>query len=55
MMSNQDMKNMDFSDDSDHDFKSTEMLHDIHDGSQTHPKFNKSEACYKIRDHVRQR
>ena len=31
------------------------MLHDIRDGSQTHPNINKREARYKIRDRVRQR
>ena len=31
------------------------MLHDIRDGSQTHPNVNKREAPYKICDRVRQR
>ena len=31
------------------------MLHDIHDGSQTHPKVNKREAHCKIRDLSKQR
>ena len=31
------------------------MLEDIHDGSQTHPNVNRSEARYKIRDNIRQR
>ena len=30
------------------------MLEEIRDGSQTHPTVNKREACYKIRDRVRQ-
>ena len=30
------------------------MLEDIRDGSQTHLNINKREACYKIRDRVRQ-
>ena len=33
-----------YGDESDHDFISTEMLHDIHDGSQNHPNVNKREA-----------
>ena len=41
-------------DESDHDLISTEMLEDIRDGSQTHPKVNRKEARYKIRDHIRQ-
>ena len=55
MMSKQDMENIDSSDESDHDLISTEMLEDICDRRQTNPNFNKSEARYKIRDHVRQR
>ena len=31
------------------------MLEDIRDGSQTHPKVDKRDAHYKIRDRVRQR
>ena len=31
------------------------MLEDIRDGSQTHPKNNRREARYKIRDRIRQR
>ena len=55
MMSEQDMDNLDSSDESDHDLISTEMLKDIPDGSQTHPNVNKKEARYKIRDRVRQK
>ena len=55
MMSEKDMDAINFGDDSDHDIISTEMLHDICDGSQTHPNVNKREARYKIRDHIRQR
>ena len=54
MMSKQDMENLNSSDDSDHDLISTEMLHDIRDGSHTHPNVNRREARYKIRDCVRQ-
>ena len=55
MMSEQDMDNIDSSDESDHDLISTEMLDDICDGSQTHPNVNKRETRYKICDRVRQR
>ena len=54
MMSEQDMENLDSNKESDHDLISTEMLEDIREGSQTHPNVNKREACYKIRDCVRQ-
>ena len=55
MMSEQDMENISSGDESDHDIISTEMLEDIRDGSQTHPNVNRREACYKIRDRIRQR
>ena len=55
MMSEQDMENLDSNEKSDHDLISTEMLEDIHDGSQTHPNVNKREAHYKIRDRFRQK
>ena len=40
-MSKQDMENIDYSDESDSDLISTEMLEDIRDGSQTHTKVNR--------------
>ena len=52
-MSEQDMENLDSSDESDHDIISTEMLHSICDRIQTHLNVNKREAHYKIRDCVR--
>ena len=55
MMSKQDMKNLNSSDESDHDLISTEILEDIRDGSKTHPNVNKREARYEIRDRVRQK
>ena len=55
MMREQDMDNIDFNENSDHDLISTEMLEDICDVSQTHPNVNKMEASYKIRDRGRQR
>ena len=55
MMSKQDMENLDSNEESDHDLISTEMLEDIHDGSQTHPIVNKREARYEIRDRIRRK
>ena len=45
---------MDSSYESEHDLISTEMLEDIRYGSHTHPNVNRREACYKIRDHIKQ-
>ena len=55
MMSEQDMDAMNYSDESDHDLISTEVLEDICDWSQTHSNDNWIEARYKIRDRIRQR
>ena len=41
MMIKQDMENINSGDESDHDLISTDMLEDIHDGSQTHPNVNR--------------
>ena len=46
---------MDFGDESDNDNIFTEMLEEIHDGIQSHPKTNRREAHYKIRDRIKQR
>ena len=46
---------MDSGYESDHYLISTEMLEDIHDGSQSHTRVNQREARYKIRDHISQR
>ena len=46
---------MDSCDESDHDIISTEMLEDIHDGSQTHPDVIKREERYKICDCIKER
>ena len=45
---------MDSGDYSDDGPISKEMLEDIRDGSQFHPKVNRIEARYKIRDHIKQ-
>ena len=44
----------DYSNNSDHDIISTEMLENICDGSQSHPNINRIESCYKICDLIRQ-
>ena len=46
----QDMDAINPGDESDHDLISTEILEDICDGIQTHPKVNRRESRYKIRD-----
>ena len=46
---------MDAGYDSDHYPIYTEMLEDIHDGSQYHPSVNRIEARYKIHDCIKQR
>ena len=48
------MENLDSNEQSDHDIIYTEMLEDIHDGSQTHLKVNRGEACYKIHGRIKQ-
>ena len=55
MMRKQDMDAINYGDESDHDLISTEMLENIRDRSQSHPNVNIREACYKIRDQIRQR
>ena len=53
MMNKQDMENLDekkFDD----DLISTETLHDIRNGYQTHPNIDKREGCLKIRDRIKQ-
>ena len=49
------MDAMDSGDKSEHDNISTEMLENIYEKSQSYPNVNKREACYKIRDRIRQR
>ena len=49
MMSKKDMENIDETEKFDDDLISTETLHDIRDGNQTHPKINKREARMAIR------
>ena len=54
MMSEQDMENIDEKEKFNDDLISTETLHDIRDGNQTHPKIDKREARRKIRDRIKQ-
>ena len=49
------MDAMDSGDQSDDEPISTEMLEDIHYGSQPHQNVNRREARYKIRDLIKQR
>ena len=55
LLSEEDMDAMDSGDETDHDLISTEILEDIHDGSQSHLNVNQREDRYKILDHIRQR
>ena len=50
-----EMDVMDSGDGSDDEPMYTEMLEDICDGSQSHSNVNRGEACYKIRDFIKQR
>ena len=49
MLREQDRENISSSDESDNDLISAKMLEDIRDGSQTHLRVIRREACYKIR------
>ena len=55
MMSEQDTENIDEKERFDDDLISTETLHDIRDGNQTHPKINKREARMAMRDRIKQK
>ena len=55
MMSDKDMENLDIIEKFDDDLISTETLHDIRDGNQTHPKIDKREARLEIRDRIKQK
>ena len=55
LLSKEEMDAMNSGDESDHDLISTEMLEEICDGNQSHPKVNKRESCYKIRDRISKR
>ena len=53
MMNKQDMENLDEKERFNDDDISTEMLHDIRDGNQTHPNIDKRGARLIIRNHVK--
>ena len=48
------MENLDETEKFDDDLISTETLHDIRDGNQTHPKIDKREARMAMRDRIKQ-
>ena len=48
------MDAMDSGDESDDETISTEMLEDIRNGIESNPSVNRREACYKIRDRIKQ-
>ena len=54
MISKKEMENLDETEKFDYDLISTETLHDIRDGNQTHPKIKKREARMEIRDRIKQ-
>ena len=49
------MENLDEKEKFDNDLTSTETVHDIRDGNQTHPNIDKREARLKIRDRINQK
>ena len=53
--SKQDMEDINYGDESDHDLISTEMLEDICDGIQTRQNVNIREAHYKLCDRIMQK
>ena len=55
MMSEKDMENLDEKERFDDGLISTETLHDIRDGNQTHMNIDKREARLKIRDRIKQK
>ena len=55
MMTEQDMENIEEKEKFDDDLISTETLHDIRDGYQTHLSVDKREARLEIRDRIKQK
>ena len=55
LLSKEEMDAMDSGNESYHDLISTNMLEMFFDGGQSHLNVNQREACYKIRDGIRQR
>ena len=54
LLSKKEMDVMDSGDEADDEPMSTEMLEDIHHGSQSHPNVNSREARYRIRDRIKE-
>ena len=54
LLSEEEILAMDFGSESDHNLIYTEMLKNIRDESQSHPKINRREARYKIHVSIRQ-
>ena len=55
LLSEEEIDEMDYDDESDHVLISTEMLKEIHDRSQSHQNVDKIESCYKISGRIKQR
>ena len=55
MTSEKDMENINEKEKFDDDLISTETLHDIRDGNQTHPKIDQKEARIAIHDRIKQK
>ena len=53
-MNEKDMENLNEKEKIDDDLISTETLHDIRNGNQTHPNIDKKEAHLKIHDRIKQ-
>ena len=53
MMSKKDMENLEEIEKFNDDLISTETLHDIRDGNQTHPSIDKRKARLEIRDRIK--
>ena len=49
------MENLDGKENFNENLISTETLHDIRDGNQTHPSIDKREARFKIHDRIKQK
>ena len=55
LISEEEMNVMDSGGESDDEPMSKDILEDIFDGSKSHPKINRREACYKIHDRIKER
>ena len=55
LLISEQLNELDSGDESDDEPMSTEMLADICDRSQSYLNVNRRDACYKIRDRIKQR